>query len=190
MEMRDVLRFAIDTLERLQIPYLLCGSAASGGYDEPRMTRDIDFVIELPLDKAAIFCDTFPAPEFVVSKEAAIDAVRNEKQFSVRHLASGNKIDFMIARDCVWSRLQFERRQQVTLLENVEGFVLSPEDLILSKMYSYHEGGLEKHLRDITGILSIQEEKIDRDYISQWATQLEVTEVWSAILGRMGRIEE
>ena len=189
MEMRDVLQLAIETLGRLRIPYLLCGSVASGGYGEPRMSRDIDFVIALPREKATILCDTFPAPEFVVSNAAAIEAVRSEKQFSVRHLASGNKIDFLIARDCVWSRLQFDRRQQVTLLENVEGFVMSPEDLILSKMYSYHEGGLEKHLRDITGILSIQAEKIDRDYISQWAMRLEVAEVWSAILGRMERVE-
>lgn len=38
MDQRDLLRMAIDCLEQLQIPYLVCGSVASGGYGEPRMT--------------------------------------------------------------------------------------------------------------------------------------------------------
>lgn len=68
---------------------------------------------------------------------------------------------------------------------SVEGFVASPEDVILSKLLDYHEGGSEKHLRDITGILSIQAEKVDRVYISQWATRLNVAELWSAVLRRL-----
>ena len=189
MQLHDLLRLAIETLERLQIPYLVCGSVASGGYGEPRMTLDIDIVIDLRFGKVAELCEAFPAPEFFVSKDAAIEAIRTEKQFNVIHLASANKIDFMISRDCVWSRVQLERRQRVTLFGSVEGFAASPEDVILSKMLYYFEGGSEKHLRDITGILSIQAEKIDREYISQWATRLGVTEVWSAVLDRLQRLE-
>jgi predicted nucleotidyltransferase len=185
MELPDLLRLTIETLGRLQIPYLVCGSVASGGYGEPRMTRDIDIVIDLRFGKVAELCEAFPEPEFFVSKDAAIEAIRTEKQFNVVHLPTANKIDFMISRDCVWSRLQLERRQRVTLFGNVEGFAASPEDVILSKMLYYHEGGSEKHLRDITGILSIQAEKIDREYISQWATRLKVAEVWSAVLRRL-----
>lgn len=189
MEIGDVLRLAIERLERLQIPYFLCGSVASGGYGEPRMTRDIDFVVDLTLKKVADLCESFSDFEFSSSKEVAAEAIRSEEQFNVCHRGSGIKIDFQIARNCDWSRLQLERRLRMLLLEDLEGFVMSPEDLILSKMHSYHDGGLEKHLRDITGILSIQAEKIDRDYISQWAMRLEVAEVWSAILGRMERVE-
>lgn len=185
MGLSELLQLAIETLERLQIPYLVCGSVASGGYGEPRMTRDIDIVIDLRFGKVAELSEAFPAPDFFVSKEAAIEAIRTEKQFNVIHLASANKIDFMIARDCVWSRVQLERRQRIPLFGNVEGFAASPEDIVLSKMLYYHEGGSEKHLRDITGILSVQAEKIDRDYISQWATRLKVAEVWSAVLRRL-----
>ena len=84
-----------------------------------------------------------------------------------------------------WSKSQMQRRQRVTLFGSVEGFAASPEDVILSKLLYYFEGGSEKHLRDITGILSIQAEKIDRDYISQWATRLGVPDVWSAVLRRL-----
>src|SRR2546426_357758 len=152
MEQLDFLRLAIEILERLQIPYLVCGSVASGAYGEPRMTRDIDIVIDLRLGRISDLCEQFPAPEFYVSKEAARDAVRQGTQFNVVHPTTGNKIDFMISRDDVWSRQQLARRRREKLFGTLEGFTASPEDVIISKMRYYQEGGSEKHLRDITGI--------------------------------------
>jgi len=61
----------------------------------------------------------------------------------------------------------------------------SPEDVILKKMEYYKEGGSEKHLRDITGILKISGEKIDRPYIVSWAERMGVIEIWEAILRRL-----
>ena len=53
-------------------------------------------------------------------------------------------------------------------------------------MNYYREGGSEKHLRDITGILTIRGEKIDRTYVAEWAETLGVSEIWQAILRRLG----
>ncbi len=61
----------------------------------------------------------------------------------------------------------------------------SPEDVIISKMRYYQEGGSEKHLRDITGVLRVQGDRIDRDYIAQWVDRFRVLEVWQAILLRI-----
>ncbi len=44
----------------------------------------------------------------------------------------------------------------------------------------------EKHLRDITGILKINGDSVDRDYISDWAKRLGLTEIWDAIQKRIG----
>lgn len=190
MEQADLLQMAIETLERLQIPYLVCGSVASGAFGEPRMTRDIDIVIDLRFGKVSELCDAFPAPEFFVTKDSAIAAIRSAKQFNVVHPASGNKIDFMISRDDQWSKSQMQRRQRAKLFGSVEGYASSAEDIIISKMMYYHEGGSEKHLRDITGILSLRADQVDRDYIAHWATRLKVAEVWSAVLSRLERIGE
>ncbi len=190
MEQPEFLQLAVETLERLQIPYLVCGSVASGAFGEPRMTRDIDIVIDLRFGNVSALCEAFPAPEFFVTKESAIQAIRSGKQFNVVHPESGNKIDFMISRDDQWSKSQIQRRQRAKLFGSVEGFAASAEDIIVSKMIYYQEGGSEKHLRDITGILCIRAEKIDRDYISQWATRLKVAEVWSAVLRRLEKVGE
>jgi hypothetical protein len=49
VEQADLLRRAIDVLEDQRIVYLLVGSLASGVYGEPRLTADVDVVVELNL---------------------------------------------------------------------------------------------------------------------------------------------
>jgi hypothetical protein len=68
----------------------------------------------------------------------------------------------------------------------VTAFVASPEDVIIGKMLYYREGGSEKHLRDITGILKVSGDQVDRAYVARWAAELGVTEIWQAVLRRLG----
>lgn len=53
-------------------------------------------------------------------------------------------------------------------------------------MEYYKEGGSEKHLRDITGILKISGDMVDRDYILDWAERLGLNEIWDAVQKRLG----
>jgi len=62
-----------------------------------------------------------------------------------------------------------------------------PEDVIIKKMEYYREGGPEKHLRDITGILKVSAEDIDPDYIAQWAERLDLVKIWEAIQQRLAQ---
>ena len=73
------------------------------------------------------------------------------------------------------------------LLPDREGFTARPEDLILSKMLYYQEGGSEKHLRDITGMFKVSGDQIDRAYIRDWADRLGLLDIWLAIEKRLGR---
>ena len=66
-----------------------------------------------------------------------------------------------------------------------EAVFSSPEDLILKKMDFYREGGSEKHLRDITGVLKTANVPIDRDYIADWSARLGLIDIWTAILNRL-----
>jgi hypothetical protein len=56
-------------------------------------------------------------------------------------------------------------------------------------MEYFKEGGSEKHLRDITGVLKTSREIIDADYIQRWADTLNLTEIWQAILERMSKTD-
>lgn len=116
------------------IPYTLVGSFASIAYGEPRVTLDINIVLDLQDSQISAFCSAFPAPEFYLSEEAVRDALQARLQFKVWHPASGNKIDFILPRSDEWGQLQLQRRQKLQLLPDCAGFSARPEDVIIGKL--------------------------------------------------------
>ncbi len=185
MEQAEFVVYTVRVLERLQIPYALVGSMASGLYGEGRLTADIDILIDLQPNQIKLLCDQFPSEDYYVSRAAAEEAVRFRKQFNVIHAASGNKVDFMIPSDTEWGRSQLMRRRREQIFVGEPGFVAAPEDLILSKMQYYDEGQSEKHLRDITGMIRTICDSLDYQNIEQWSTKLGVIHVWQAIQARL-----
>lgn len=186
MEQVDILRYALRVFDSLSVEYMIVGSLASMAYGEPRMTRDIDIVANLGLAHVDALCDAFPPAEYYVSREAVRQAIEGRHQFNIIHPRSGNKIDVMMAHDDVWGKTQLARRKLVTILPDVIAPTAAPEDVILAKMWYYREGEHEKHLRDIASMLRISPELIDRDYIHQWAAQLGLSDIWQAVLTRVG----
>lgn len=178
MTQTELLRFAINLLERLDIPYAIVGSFATAVWGDARMTRDIDIVVQLAGDKVEQLCDAFPDDDFYLSRQAAQEAVAERGQFNVIDFRSSNKIDFMIAGRSEWASQQLVRRRRVRFSSDVEGFVAAPEDVIIGKLVYYQDGGSEKHLRDIAGILSQDEGDVDRGYIAEVASQLGLATVW------------
>ena len=51
-------------------------------------------------------------------------------------------------------------------------------------MEYYRDGGSEKHLRDITGILKVSDADLDRGYVDRWVQAKGLTEIWKAVLAR------
>jgi hypothetical protein len=182
MGLYDLLKRLTDTLEQLGINYLATGSVATIAYGEPRMTVDIDVVVELKLEDVDKLCAAFPAQEYYVSPESARDAVTQRFQFNIIHNASGFKADVIIPKDTPFERSRQKRGRRVRLRPDLEVTFASPEDVIVRKMEYYKEGESSKHLRDIAGVLKVQGSKIDRDYIKHWASQLGVAKVWEQIL--------
>ena len=143
-------------LEQLEIPYAIVGSFASGVWGESRFTQDIDILVELKPHDVPSLCAAFPSKDFYVSESAANEAVARHGQFKVIHPTSGNKIDFMVAGSSTWVQAQLQRCKRIPFFPDQDGAVAAAEDVILGKLVYYHEGGSDKHLRDIAGILEIQ----------------------------------
>ena len=69
------------------------------------------------------------------------------------------------------------------LLENLNvKDMLVGSNVIIGKLLYYAEGGSEKHIRDIVGMLQVSEHLIDRDDVTMWATKLNVNQIWVEIL--------
>jgi hypothetical protein len=187
MEQSDLLRMLTAEFERRGISYLITGSIASMTYGEPRFTNDIDVVVELVPDHLEILGAAFPAPEFYWSKDAALLAIRQHFQFNILHPSSGLKIDVIVPADSELDRSRFARRQRMSGGIDFDVWMASPEDVILKKMEYYKEGQSDKHIRDIVGVLKVQAEKLDRDYVATWAERLHLSDIWQEILTRLDK---
>jgi len=184
LDQDDLLLHVSRQLERLGVPHFFTGSMATLFYGEPRLTNDVDVVAALTPRTAQGLPGAFPAPEFYWSEEALLRALRNRSQFNIILPSSGLKVDVMIPTDTPFNRGRMARVRNVSPTPGTLVRFASPEDVILKKMEYYREGGSEKHLRDIAGILRISQE-VDREYISRWARELDVEDIWRRILAEM-----
>ena len=181
MELFSLLGFLGETLERLHLSYLVTGSMATITYGEPRFTNDIDIVLDLPSHRIQVFCDAFSKDDFYLSSSAVREAVRNRHQFNILHPESGLKIDVMIASLSEFDRSRLQRGIPLKVLTDNAVMFASPEDVIIKKMEYYREGQSEKHLRDISGVIRVRGKALDYEYITHWANELELTEIWNQI---------
>lgn len=183
----ELLGHIVEILERLQIPYIVTGSIASMAYGEPRLTNDIDIVADVEEKHISGLLEAFPPNEFYISEDMIRDAIRRKGQFNIIHPTSGLKIDIIIKVDNPFNTSRFTRSKQIYPSDTYHANFAAPEDVIIKKMEYYKEGGSEKHLRDITGILKVSGDDVDYAYISEWAERLGLTEIWKAINDRISR---
>jgi hypothetical protein len=181
MDPSELLNRLSQTLEELHIPYLVTGSMATIAYGEPRFTNDIDVVIRMVGAQIDSFCAAFPMDEFYVSPDAVKDAVLRNGQFNILHPSTGLKIDVMVADQSDFNDSRFSRVHRLHVEKNREVSFASPEDVIIKKLAFYQEGGSEKHLLDIRGVLAVMGDEIDRSYINRWVVKLGLTAEWSTV---------
>lgn len=184
MEQHELLRRVAEVFEGLEVPYLIVGSIASIAYGEARFTQDIDVVAALEQRHVPGFLNGFPAPAFYRSEPAIREAIRTGFQFNVIHPGSGNKVDVILPRNDRWAIERMERRRPVRLLPDRCIMVAAPEDVILGKLWYHAEGGGDRHLRDIAGILRVTGAGVDRSIVERWARELGYLEVWRAIVAK------
>ena len=185
MEMSRLLRHLVEVLDTLGVRYFVTGSVASISYGEFRSTNDIDVVIDLRIEHAEPFCAAFPDPDYYVSTQAVVSAIRRRFQFNILEPDTGMKVDVMILADSDFARSCLERAVLTPIPGAVEAWLSSPEDIILNKLLFYREGHSDKHIRDIAGVLKVQAERIDRAYIVEWVERFGLHAEWRLALERV-----
>ena len=163
----DILKLVASRLNHAEIDYMLSGSAALAFYAKPRMTRDIDIVIVIPLKAVDRFVKLFEV-DFYIDKDMVEDAVRNQSMFNIIHLETVIKIDFIIRKNQEYRILEFNKRKKMQL-EDQEVSVVSLEDLIISKLYWAKDSFSELQIKDIVSLLELD---IDMAYVQDWCGRL------------------
>ena len=167
-----VLVRVVELLDALAIPYAVGGSVASGFHGEPRMTQDIDILVDLPAQKVEPLTASM-RPEFYVDLESAREAQRNRSSFNAIHLGYHHKVDFFVAADAVLDREQLDRRAPATIAPDVSRpvFVTSAENILLRKLDWFRIGDevSDVQWRDVLALLKIQRGALDLDYVRRIA---------------------
>lgn len=190
MNQTDLLNYVVDVCNRLRLRYFVTGSMASMGYGEWRVTHDIDVVIDFRYGDIQPFYDAFSPESFYFDRNSMVEAIRSApSQFNIIHPESGLKVDVMIPELSNFDQSRFERVQEERRSDGGVMRLASPEDIILKKLVYYEEGHSEKHIRDITSMLRVQGDAIDRGYIEHWAPRLGVIDAWRMIVAKVDRAE-
>lgn len=171
-EQNEFLKQIAERLTASGIPYMLTGSMAMAVYSIPRMTRDIDFIVEYTPEDAERIGKLF-AEDCYVDIESIREAALERSSFNIIHNEWLVKADFIPRKDEVYRKLEFERRRTVTI-EGARIAVVTPEDLVLSKLYWARDSESERQQRDVRMLIQSRVE-LDWPYLEQWAERLGVS---------------
>ena len=167
-----VLHTVVSRLDSAGIPYMLSGSTALGAYATPRMTRDLDLVVPLELVDVDRFVRLF-ANDFYCDADAVRRSVVSRGIVNLIHLTRVVKVDIIVRKDTPYRRLEFERRRRARI-DDRDMWIVSPEDLVLSKLTWAKESLSEVQLGDVRDLISSAAD-LDWTYLERWAGELTVT---------------
>jgi hypothetical protein len=172
----DIVRDVSERLDVAGIGYMLTGSMAMNYYAQPRMTRDIDVVVALCCEDAERVVELF-SPDYYVSREAVDSSIAHQSLFNLIHNESVIKVDCIVRKQTEYRLNEFNRRQRIKI-QDFETWIVSKEDLILSKLFWAKDSRSELQLRDVKNLVSTG---CDRAYIERWTEELGLANLWKEI---------
>ncbi len=178
------LKRVVGILEEAGVPYMLTGSLVSAYYAVPRATQDLDVVIEAEESGVEKIVAGLAEAGWYVDRDAALEAHRTRGQFNAIDPTSGWKADLIVRRDREYSRVEFDRRQRVSLLD-VELAIASLEDILIAKLEWSRMGDSALQRRDVIQLLERAWDQIDQEYVATWVSNLGLEMEWEAACGKV-----
>ena len=183
----------VKAFDQLEIPYLIGGPLASAVHGIVRATLDADLVADIQQSHIVPLVKLLKN-EFYIDAEMILDAIQHASSFNLIHLETMFKVDVFILKQRPFDLNQMQRRvsQSVGDAPEERAYFSTAEDIILAKLEWFRAGGetSERQWRDILGVLDLQGDRLDFDYLRNWATILSVQDLlnkaFQAIQGKSG----
>lgn len=176
----DLVRLFIEPLEGLDLVYMITGGVASVIYGDPRFTRDIDIVLELPATDSQRLADAYSGFDYYVPPvDVIIEESARGGHFNIIDRDTGLRADIYLAGNDPLHAWAFERRRRVPL-EGWAIWVAPIEYVVLRKLQYYRDSGSDRHLRDVAMMLHISGDAVDRQQLTSWLDRLDLHEAMAA----------
>ncbi len=170
-----------DVLERLEsqgLRWYVTGSWSLGLYAEPRMTRDIDIVIDAPQETyEAVIRPAFES-DFLVNDLVDIGG---RSMGGLIHRRRIVRADLILGRTDGWSRSAMDRRRRAEHPSLGPIWNSSPEDLIIAKL-EWADGTSELQMRDVRSLVRLVAD-LDWPYLERYAGTLGIGDRVETIRG-------
>ena len=174
------LDMVIACFEKLGIAYYIGGSVASSAYGIARATIDVDLVADIKIPQVNRLVKALEA-DYYIDAEMISEAIHRSASFNMIHLETMIKIDIFIVKNRPYDSKALARRCPDTLDEESchKFYLSSAEDIILNKLQWYQEGGRvsEQQWKDVLGVLKVQADKLDLEYLKYWASRLSLSDL-------------
>lgn len=168
-----ILRDFVERVEKLDIAYMLTGSMAMMRYSVYRFTADVDMVLELQLKDAERIIGALE-PDYYVPHSAVSRAIESARMFNVIHRETAFKVDCAMKKSDEFQKNAFERRER-TDFYGKELWIISKEDLIITKLWRAKDSHSDKQLSDVKNLLKAG---FDAEYTEKWTTRLGVYDLF------------
>ena len=187
-DQKDFLKRLLDALENAGIAYMLSGSLGSSFHGRPRATNDVDIVIAPSQTQLATFLKSL-GKQYYVSADAARDAFEHNAMFNVIDVEGGWKADFVIRKNRPFSLAEFDRRHRASVM-GIDVWLVSAEDVILSKLEWSKGNAGGNQFRDALGVVVAQRGHLDHDYLNKWAKNLQLTGLLEELLKEADKLAD
>jgi hypothetical protein len=156
----------VTAFERLNVPYVTVGSFAANVYMDPRSTKDADFVLEL--DKANL-TEIVAAigPDFVLDRQMSLESVTLTSRYKLSHRDAAFEVELFGLSDDPHDQARFCRRLSKET-NGVRVYVLTAEDVVITKLRWSLKAKRKKDLDDARNVLKVQADQLDLPYIRHW----------------------
>ncbi len=179
-EATRIILLVTQALEQIGISYAVGGSLASSIHGVMRSTLDADIVADMKLEHIKPLVAAL-SKEFYADDEMIKDAIEHHSSFNLIHYETAFKVDIFTRKLRAFDQMQLERRRTSVIATDPEYsvYVVSPEDIILSKLEWYRMGGevSDRQWRDILGVLKTRAGELEMDYLRKWANELKVADL-------------
>ena len=175
----EVLKEVVERLEKGKIFYLISGSMAANYYTIPRMTRDLDVVVEMKVSDIDRFIQLFQN-DFFVDQEIILHEVKQRGMFNLIHTQYVMKIDFILRKKSEWQEAAFFRRNKI-FIDSIPMWIISLEDLIVAKLLWAKDSLSELQLNDVRSLLQ-STSQLEHSYLKKWIKTLHLKEIYQKVL--------
>ena len=91
--------------------------------------------------------------------------------FNIIDAGSNFKADLWVSANDPFSQSMLARRRRSEILSGIEAFLGSPEDVLLHKLVWNTITPSDRQLGDAAGIVAVQGDKLDVNYLRGWAAR-------------------